>query len=219
MTTTRDRARKLARRMPCRPIRKCACQLARKLHPDFDYEKDNTYQEAQKLVKDFKARDGVDYAWVAEYARHEYDRFFQTADTLDAKADSIVSHLGVLSAFLTLAAGWGVQAHIGSWLLLSALPAFVAALLAMATALKARSPIDQPFPPSIEGALKYAEWDAGNGEMSFIPQIAAAAVGMKAVVRRKAQLVHAASVWFARAILLLLLPVGAIAVVSIRGHF
>lgn len=168
-------------------------------HPD--------YQKAVGYRKEWSPTEGVAYDWVCAYAQVTYGWLHDAFNNLDDKADSIVRHLSGGTGLLTLGAiGFISQSGLNAAIALLALPALVCALQAIRVAISVRRPTATTSPPSVEGAVRYAESYGAQAQATFLGQWHECSEGLALVVAEKARLVRAAYGWYLTALVLLLLP-------------
>ena len=175
-------------------------------HPD--------YKAAMKFKETFEPKVEHDYSWVLNYAESIYSRLETTFRELDSKADSIIKYLGGGGGLLTLGAIAGVsQQEISSmtYLILWGIPPAVFAMVSIVFAAIARSPTRTHHPPSVEGAVKYAEhFKDKSAEAAFLGQWHVTCEGMRLAAQRKSWWVKYSTLGFAGAVAALILSLGAV---------
>jgi hypothetical protein len=168
-------------------------------------EADEDYQKARSFAKGFKPKEGEDYTWSYEYAESSYARLMEAMNALDAKADSIVNHTSVLSAFAVVA--FAYEALAVDWALGIAIgPTFVCAIAAICKAALARRPAAIPHPPSVKNALRFVRAHGCDSKARFIPQFHVAAQALRVVTDEKGALVRSASHFVVWSVVLLAVP-------------
>jgi hypothetical protein len=126
---------------------------------------------AETYRKEFRPQEGVEYRWVCEYAKVNYDMLHDAFNTLDEKADTIIKHLTGGTGLLALGAiGFIAQNSSNAWIALMAIPALAAALWAVRQAIQARKPSATSVPPPVRGAVQYAEEYGEHAEARFLGQ-------------------------------------------------
>src|SRR4051812_42777079 len=115
------------------------------------------YAEARKFCDEFEPIEGVDYGWVADYAKDRQAMLLAAFKDLDDKAGAIITYLGSGTGLLTL----GALAAAGSGalpaLVVAIIPAVVMATASLWQAAEARKTISVAFPPTVATATRYAK--------------------------------------------------------------
>jgi hypothetical protein len=171
-------------------------------------------EKAEEFAKNIEAESGIDYGWACQYAKDDYERIYEATKELDAKADSVIQYVSVLSALVTGALIYGSKvsasmsepAWVSAILVIAAAPFFAFSVSAICIAIDARKPKLHPHPPKPEDAVRYADYHGSNAETLFIGQYASAAAGLKVVAAEKGDKVQRAYRQFARAVIALSLP-------------
>lgn len=162
---------------------------------------------AVEFKRTFKPADGVDYRWIIDHAKAQFDLHSDDFKDLDDKANSIVVYVGSGTGLLT--AGSIAAISSGTLSLIVAvclLPSLCFALAALALAVIARRPSSIVAPPGVDSAVRYAEYFGDRGEAAFIGQIFLAAEIVRRAAAKKAKQVYYASNWFAWAVGFLVIP-------------
>lgn len=127
---------------------------------------------AQQFQRSFAPKDGVDYAWVEQYAKEQYQSLQKTFNDLDAKATAIINYMTSGTGLFTLgtlvaAAG----AKLSPWIVGAALPSILSAIAAIVFAALARRPMTIFPPPPPEQMADMAErfMEPGRGRAYMIP--------------------------------------------------
>ena len=169
-------------------------------HPD--------YENAIKFKDTIDPKDGIDYEWVLEYAKYQFDRADRLYKELDDKANDIIKYLGGGTGLFTLAAIFNTTPQRLS-VILASIPAFLLALVAVALAARARQPNPAREPPSIKGAYGFAEHfkNAKLAQAGFIGQWHATCEGMHLAIKAKGERVQHATRFYVWAIVSLAIPI------------
>lgn len=162
---------------------------------------------AQRFQSEFVPRDDVDYTWVEDCAKSQYEYTFKVFADLDAKATAIITHVTSGTGLLALGTVTAVYAaKIPVHVVLAAMPAFVFAVLAVRAAALARAPMDTyPLPPADELVLM-AHARPKGGRASLIPMWQWAGALMGSTLKRKADLIGRATWLMTVAVALLAVP-------------
>jgi hypothetical protein len=163
------------------------------------------YKKALEFNSKHEPRSDRDYKWIWQYAEQNFLRWEDANKYLDEKADSLIKYLGGgtgLFTILSITSAKSETLGIIAW----AIPAVVAALIATAFAIWARTPATAFAPPSIEGAIIYTNEFAEKDRAVFLGQWHLASEGMRLAVKLKAGRVKFASVLYVTALILLLIP-------------
>jgi hypothetical protein len=115
-------------------------------------------QRANDFSNNFVPKQGVDYLWVEELARHRRDEITNIFESLDTKATTITTYLtsglGVFT-IASLASVWSAKVPVH--VLVYAMPALIFAIAAVVMALLARWPRNVLQPPKAETGVRFAE--------------------------------------------------------------
>lgn len=182
-----------------------AMQLWRRDSVQDRIEDHEDYKAAVEFRQTFAPKDGVDYAWVCEYAEKHYRWLEERFQYLDEKADSIIKYLGGGTGVIALAAVAGITRDNAPIILLM-VPSVLLALRAIYLAVSARNPDKTDMPPGITGAVQYAESYGEKGRTIFMGQWHQSCEGMALVVSRKAEKVKQANWFYFWALMCLLFP-------------
>jgi len=169
-------------------------------HPDF--------KEAVRFGEDVEPVEGVDYGWVWEYAKADFDRLYADGKDLDDKANDLIKYLGGGTGLFTLALLVNVEPkHV--MILWWAIPSFLCALFSIFLATCARVPRKVSIPARIEEAFRYANYFPGadRARGAFVGQWHVASEGLAVVNHQKARQVAWATWAFFATVVLLFLPV------------
>jgi hypothetical protein len=201
--------------MECRPV---ADRIERAIHDFFwqdmcetvcppPIEEHKEYLNANEFKQNIETGDGIDYAWVWDYAVESFARASSIYKELDDKASDIIKYLGGGTGLFTLAVLTKVEReNVG--ILVWALPSFLAALLSIFFAALARKPNLVLHPPTVKSAFLYAENMGGEGkaQAAFLGCWHVACESMHVAIAIKAKRVQCATWAYVGAIALLLLP-------------
>lgn len=130
---------------------------------DDDYEQSDDYKAAVEYWNKFQQQEQVDYSVALAYARELFERYDKLDKALDEKADTIVKYLGGGSALVTLAALVSVKTDtfssclLGLIALVCMIPSLVAAILAVAAAIRVRQPRASATLLPVKFAVEMAE--------------------------------------------------------------
>jgi hypothetical protein len=177
-------------------------------------ESDQDYQAAREFAVSYRGKPGVDYAWVYDYARREYDIVAEGVKAVESKADTVVQYLGGASGALTLVSAFMADK---SWeLALLTVPSVVAALLAFEASLGARRPEKTPGPPATKHALELADTSCTTAEAlaRAAARIFEAASAMRVVGHTRGKRLEAAYARATWALGLLLVPLAGAALLA-----
>jgi len=166
---------------------------------------DPDYRKAVEFEETFTPHSDRDYDWVWTYASENFGRLETMYKDLDSKADSIIRYLGGGTGLVTLGAIATISketAPIVLWMV----PSVLIALAAIVFAARARVPVKTPFPPSVEGAVKYVNAFDQQAKDTFLGQWHLTCEAMRLAIREKAWGVKWATRLFTLALTTLLLP-------------
>jgi hypothetical protein len=175
-------------------------------------EESHEYQDAMEFKECIdqliEESEGVEFDWVSEYARGQFDRVTKVYDRLDDKAETIIKYIGGGTWIFTLAILMNSGSHtftIITW----AIPSFLCALASIFFASLARQPNPVYFPPDVKSAFHYAHWNkgAGKAQAAFLGSWHLACEGMFLAVMAKSRQIRYATWAFFAALLMLILPV------------
>jgi hypothetical protein len=155
-------------------------------------------------MRTVKAKEGINYDWVWDYAKEQWGYRVGSFESLETKADDIIKYLGGGTGLFAI----GVLAKVDSstvWIALATLPAVMLALFSLYYAVKAKRPDFAPSLPGIDNAKEYAD-GSKEAKVAFLGQWHAACTDMKLVCRWKAGLVEKSIRFFWLAVTFLLLP-------------
>jgi hypothetical protein len=173
-------------------------------------------QEAIRRVQEFNERhrpqDQVDYKWLFDHAKALFADCDKDFDALDGKAEKLITGLGSGAGLVTIGSLAGLaNGVIDARIVAALLPAFVLSLVSIGLALRARSPQDMAFPPSVESAVDHAHHylteDKAKG--SLLGQWHVAVEVMRAAAASKAKWVGRATWAFFFAVCALIVPLAA----------
>ncbi len=162
---------------------------------------------AADFARSFDPAEGVDYKWVAAYARDRHAAALAAFKELDDKAGSVIGYIGGGAGILTLAAVAALtDPKIPAAVVFASVPSILAALGAAACAVAARLGRPVYMPPSIATAAEYAAFFRDRAEAAFAAQVhLCVALGLE-VTDRKRRWVDWSLGLFVAATALLLLP-------------
>lgn len=166
-------------------------------------------QDAIKFKNTFEPSDEVDYDWILDYAKDQYDHYVSVYRALDEKGSSIVGYLGGGAGLLMLGALTAVSAgQIHPLVILYVLPSVFLSLASLCFAAKARQANWTVTPPSVEGAVLYAEYfqPALKARAAFLGQWYLSITVMREVISSKAWWVNRAIWLFVASVVALVLP-------------
>lgn len=170
-----------------------------------DIETLRKVKEAREFTLGFEPEQDTDYLWVWDYARDRYAEVMATRDALDDKAGEVIKYLGGGAGVVTLAALMGVRPE-NAYLLKWAVPSFIATLIALFFAVRARQPADIPFAPPVRSAARYAGEFKDRSRPVFLGQWHLVCTRMDAVNGLKGRRIQVAVWSFFAAVALLSLP-------------
>ncbi len=179
---------------------------------------DEAYKKAKKFADSYEGKAGVDYNWVYEYARSEYETVAEAVRILESKADSVAQYIGGMSGVLAIAGGFA--AGKSWWLALLSIPSFLLAVFAFKASLSARGPEDTPSPPAGRHTLKFADHEKTPEEAKAkaAAWLSEAAAAMRVVTRVRGERLKAAGRRIVWALVLLLLPLVGLALLPLFGR-
>ena len=181
-------------------------------------EIDEAYQHARQFANAYRAKTGVDYSWVYEYAKSEYERVAEAVRTIESKADSIAQYIGGMSGVLAIAGGFATGRNW--WLALLTIPSFVLTVVAFRACLGARKPEDTPSPPPGRYALEFADTakTADEAKAKAAAKFFEAAAAMRVVARVRGSRLDTAGRFIVWALCLLVLPLLSAALRRLLGQ-
>ena len=144
------------------------------------------YQDAYEFKNDFNPETNADYKWVASYADFNFRQLLSANESLDAKAESLI----------TVFAGGSGLISIGAVPRLSAVSIWVSSLWGLALVLAVacvvlayfiRFPKETFMPPSIAWALEYVRSYGSEAEAKFLAQWHLACEGIRLSNARKSR--------------------------------
>jgi hypothetical protein len=182
---------------------------------DRQFRTTEAYDEANKFKLNIEPKPGADYEWVWEYAKFQFERADAIYKDLDNRAHDIIKYLGGGTGLLTFGALANVD-HRNVWVVVSAIPAFLCAIVSIALAARARQPNPTWEPPPIDSAFRFAgEYKEGEAKPHFLGQWHLTCELMYLAVQAKSKRIAYATMFYVLAIVLLAIPI----VVAIRLAF
>ncbi|HYH67999.1 MAG TPA: hypothetical protein VD866_25110 [Urbifossiella sp.] len=173
---------------------------------------------AAEFVRDFDPKSGVDYGWVEDHARRLYEQAVGVFDALDAKAGAVIGHVGVGAGFATFGtAAAAASTSVHPLVLLAAIPTVVLAAAAVWNAARCRRTSDVHRAPGADVLVGIAERHPAEARAYLIPQWHLCTALLMPAIRRKAELVDAATRDFALAVLGLAFPLAAIVITRLSA--
>jgi hypothetical protein len=173
-------------------------------HPIDDHPE---FQAARKYKQTLTPREDVEYGWVCEYAKINFKMIHDTYIGLDEKADTIIRHLTSGTGLLALGSiAFIAQGTANAWIALMAVPSFIVALAGVVIAIQTRLPAETKMPPSVKGAMDYAESFGDSAEETFLGQWHEACEGMAIAAAAKSTGVSRAYLCYIFALILLMIP-------------
>lgn len=149
--------------------------------------------------------DGWD--WVRDHGYREFGDLLAAAESLDAKAASVIGHAGIIASL-----GVFALAHIAATKAyavgLALLPFLALLLYAVHRANAVREPMEQPTLPTTGSVIEWAQGDIGTAQHRLALALWAAAESMAPIVERKQRLLTAATEALTLAVLALVVPIG-----------
>ncbi|HUT59038.1 MAG TPA: hypothetical protein VNA25_14410 [Phycisphaerae bacterium] len=190
--------------LPTNPLR--AYLAAFRIPQPADLQGDRPYLEALDWAQTFRPLADRSHRWACDYALENYRRLEATADYLDAKAETLVRHVGAGAAVLI--SGLTFLGKADLTLALFLVPAAFCALRIMQMAIVLRSPQLFVMPPAAKPAIEYADSYATQEEAQtrFAAQFHAAAKGLELTITRKGEILSRASTLLLPTLYLLFLP-------------
>ncbi len=172
---------------------------------------DPVASHASEFANTVDPLDGVDYTWLADVAKGRYDMMVKAFEDLDAKAAALVGYLGSGTGMISLGTLFTVvNSTVSPWTALAALPALVAAFIALMCATHARHTESVYLPPTVETLFPVANEfgkDVGRAKAVMAAEWDVCTALMRPVIARKGERVNHANWYFAWAVILLSLPV------------
>lgn len=170
-------------------------------------ERGRTLAEADAFCENIEPDEGKDYGWVWDYAKDTFAWSRADYRDLETKASEIIKYLGGGTGLFTLGVLASVN-HNNRWVVLCVIPSYLAALTSIFFAVRVRLPMRVLFPPTVEGAYRYADHYGGPSmsRATFLGQWHRACVGIDLAVSEKARLVRRATWAFFAAIAGLAIP-------------
>lgn len=164
-----------------------------------DYEEARTYKNA------FRPKSGVKYGWVSAFGKDAFLMDLQAYRAIDDKADAMLRYV---------AGGIGVAAFASVinvskdnvWIFVLSIPSFMAAMRSVYFAIKARTPVEVPFPPGISNAIRFAEEYGETAEAQFLGQWHMMHEGMDIVLAAKSENVARSLQFFTQSVFMMALP-------------
>jgi len=169
----------------------------------FSFQEDPTYLDAVDFRKTFTPKDGVDYKWAWEYSEKQYEHLQEQFRYQDEKADSIIKYLGGGAGLVAIGSIVAITKQ-NAWLVFFLIPCLLCAVRAIQLASSVRTPKPALSPPSIKGAVLYAEQYGAAGQATFIGQWHEACEALAKVGKCKSDIVKRAHRWYAAALYCLL---------------
>lgn len=165
---------------------------------------------AAAFRESFEPKEGVDYEWVEDRAKEQYEEMHKAFDDLDAKATSIINYLSSGAGLFTLGSLAGVAAaKVPTTVIWCALPSMCFAVAAIVAALLARWPRRIFRPPAPDQMVKLAEHypnDTKRARALMLPQWQWVTALLRAAVEDKAWYVGWSVILMGAAVAFLLLP-------------
>jgi hypothetical protein len=170
---------------------------------------DEGCRAAYRFLLTFTPQYGVEYDWVIKHAKEQYAVADTTFKGIDDKALTIINYLGGGAGLLTLGSVAGLAVDkVSEWVVLSTLPSFVAAVIAIVYAKKVRNPCCFGYPPTVSTACRATREfvDAKCAEASTIRQWELSSAMIRKAVNDKQRLLRNATMALMWAIILLAGP-------------
>jgi hypothetical protein len=166
------------------------------------------YVSAERFQGTIEPKTGAEYGWVSFYAMNKFERIENIFQSLDETANDIIKYMGVGAVLFALGALAKVT-HDTRWMLISALPSFVLAIISIAHAARARQPAAGCEPPSVASAFKYASHygDEHASQAHFLGQWHLACKALQMAVDAKAHRIDLATRYYVWALALLVIPI------------
>jgi Type II secretion system (T2SS), protein G len=120
-------------------------------------EECEAYRNAKDFLSNSVAVQGVNYKWVADYAKYLWEDYNNDYSAMDEKAESIVKYLGGATGLLIIGVLFKVDAA-NSYIAISTIPAVICSLIAIGLALMAKQPAPFPRLPSIQQTKTYSDY-------------------------------------------------------------
>jgi hypothetical protein len=164
-------------------------------------------KSAAEWLQNFAPNPDVDYKWVCEFAKKQWETRLGVYQKLDDKASSIVNWLGGGTGFFAIATTVAVvkgelTALVGTFMLFP----IVTALVAVWKALVAREGQDFYAVMDVRLATEWAESFHPHGEAASLAEWHPTLTSLKTVCTERSRRVNDAIWWAFRAVLLLLFP-------------
>ncbi len=169
-------------------------------------ESDPEYQKAKEFADGYKGKPEVDYGWVYDYTRREYEMVAEAVKGLESKANSVAQYVGGISGILALAGTF--SAGRNGWPAILTVPSIFMALRAFEAALYARAPESTPSPPPADYALGFADKEGTTAKAmaKAAAKTAEATAAMRVVARERGARLETARTRIVWALALLLVP-------------
>ncbi len=128
----------------------------------------------EQWQREFSPKDGVDYKWVEEYAKQQFDALKKMFDDLDGKATAIINYLTSGAGLFTLGTLAALfSAKVASWAIVCAIPSVLCAIIAVGLAAWTRKPrnVFTPPPPDqmVDMAEHFSSDETERGRALMIP--------------------------------------------------
>lgn len=158
----------------------------------------------------FEPQEGIDYSWLADYAKKRYEFFLKVFDDLDAKASSLITSGGSGTGILTAGTiAIVTTTTINIWIVLFALPAALCAFISLFYSIRARAIVAIYSPQRVNAVVDRVHFDHPASEKAqayLIPQWHLCTAVLRPVISAKGKLVEDATWFFAWAVVLLAVP-------------
>ncbi|MCI0743484.1 MAG: hypothetical protein L0Y72_31030 [Gemmataceae bacterium] len=146
-------------------VLKTCWDIVRKYFTRIRPESDPDYLAAKNAKVEVKR--GVDYNWVAEFAKDHWNRLDAIFKHIDEKADGLIKLFGGGTGLLALSTFFAINKNTVN-IYLGAIPAFVLAILTVALAIWARAPLRIFIPPSVAAAKRCADEAREHAQGAFL---------------------------------------------------
>lgn len=183
------------------------------------YKNSPEYTQAMADLKslEFSESEAGETDWVSDYALWRYTKLEESWDLLDAKADQLIRYLGGGAGMISVASFFAKYADQG-WVILWAIPSFLLALQAIHCAMQSKELKAFPSPPKIKRAYaRFKDHGSDKGKSRFFAgDMHVTCEGLIAALAKKAEILQPAYTWALRAIVALILPIGAAVYLTLK---